>query len=169
MRDDALINISESNKVLLTSLMIEHKISPEAMSVAKSWKINNDGSVTFGKCKKLWWSKLFGETTTMDFFNLLGCICIGIAGKCEKTRNKEILNKLDLYISKYTRDYNGRNKIIKALFIANETGLLPNENGYYGSISEAELMVQIKTAEGSTKWTKLSNKCIAVQGLFSQK
>ena len=79
MRDDALINISESNKVLLTSLMIEHKISPEAISVAKSWKINNDGSVTFGKCKKLWWSKLFGETTTMDFFNLLGCICIGIA------------------------------------------------------------------------------------------
>ena len=62
--------ISEPKKKLFALLLQDKRINSIVLTndeVPESIRVNDDGSVTFGRTKKHWWNILFSDTVTKDF------------------------------------------------------------------------------------------------------
>ena len=62
--------ISEPKKKLFALLLQDNRINSIVLTndeIPGSLKVNDDGSVTFGRTKKHWWNWLFADTVTKDF------------------------------------------------------------------------------------------------------
>lgn len=65
--------ISEPRKDLLKLLLKDRRISDVVLTngeIPQSIKINDDGSVTFGRTPRHWWNFIFGDTVTISFIDL---------------------------------------------------------------------------------------------------
>ena len=62
--------ISEPKKKLFTLLLQDKRINSIVLTndeIPESIRVNDDGSITFGRTKKHWWNWLFNDTVTKDF------------------------------------------------------------------------------------------------------
>ena len=62
--------ISEPKKKLFALLLQDKRINSIVLTndeIPESIRVNDDGSITFGRTKKHWWNILFRDTVTKDF------------------------------------------------------------------------------------------------------
>ena len=62
--------ISEPKKKLFALLLQDKRINSIVVTndeIPENIRVNDDGSVTFGRTKKHWWNWLFNDTVTKDF------------------------------------------------------------------------------------------------------
>lgn len=62
--------ISEPKKKLFALLLQDKRINSIVLTndeIPESIRVNDDGSITFGRTKKHWWNLLFNDTVTKDF------------------------------------------------------------------------------------------------------
>lgn len=65
--------ISKSSKLVIQLLLLDPAIRSQILlegDLPKSARVNDDGSVTFGRKKYMWWSELFNATYTISFTEL---------------------------------------------------------------------------------------------------
>lgn len=62
--------ISEPKKKLFALLLQDKRINSIVLTnneIPESIRVNDDGSITFGRTRKHWWNWLFNDTVTKDF------------------------------------------------------------------------------------------------------